>query len=83
MVLVGPLCPGKLFGHEIFVGQGLVREFEFSKISRNIDTGGLSREEKSRNSLADANFNALRRRPSHLQLYVAWGGLGSHRPSNT
>ena len=70
MVLVGPLCPGKLFGHEIFVGQGLVQEFEFSKISRNIDVGGLSREEKSQNSLADANFNALRRRRDHFSLHM-------------
>ena len=66
MVLVGPLCPGKLFGHEIFVRQGLVQEFEFSKISGNIDAGGLSRVEKSPNSLADANFNALRRRRGHF-----------------
>ena len=80
VVLVGPLCPGKLFGHEIFVGQGLVQEFEFSKISRNIDAGGLSRAEKYANSLADANFNALRRRHGYFRLHVTCRD-GSAHPS--
>ena len=66
VVLVGPLCPGKLFWHEIFVGQGLVQKFEISKISWNIHAGGPSRDRKWANSLADANFNALRRRRGHF-----------------
>ena len=59
-------------------------EFEISKISWNIDAGGPSSDEKWPNSLADANFNALRCRFGHFQFNVTCrDGLGSHRLSKS
>ena len=53
------------------------------KFSWNIDAGGPSRAEKYANSLADANFNALRRRRGHFSSHMTCRDGFAFRPSKS